>query len=152
MSSYNKTCTGGWPLTFESSHLSVCQPEHRSQLFSVRLGDIFLYLKSLLQSFPLQVGEHRPRPRPLPLVRLWHRVFSEDGVRTYGRHQEDIMRLNKKRKERRESRGTSSLQVSHTSKKQQFPVCDITSSYMWVATWEGVLKLMLAWMPAAAAA
>lgn len=66
----------------EPSHLSICEPQHGSQLLSVRLGDVLLYLESLLQTFPLQVGEHGPRPRPLPLVRLRHRVFREDGVGT----------------------------------------------------------------------
>lgn len=69
----------------ESSYLSICEPQHGSQLLSVRLGDVLLYLKSLLQAFPLQVGEHGPRPRPLPLVRLRHCVFCEDGVGTWRR-------------------------------------------------------------------
>lgn len=63
-----------------ASYLRVRQPEHRSQLLPVRLGDVLLDLEPLLQSFPLQVGEHRPRPRPFPLVRLRHRVLGEDGV------------------------------------------------------------------------
>lgn len=64
----------------QTSYLSVCQAQHGSQLLPVRLGDILLDLEPLLQPFPLQVREHGPGPRPLPLVRLRHGVFGENGI------------------------------------------------------------------------
>lgn len=95
------------------SHLSVCQAEHGGQLLSVRLRDILLYFKSLLQPFPLQVGEHRPRPRPFPLVRLWHRVFREDGVGPWKTQRGYAVGSRKENRNRR----VHSLQVSRTSKQ-----------------------------------
>lgn len=65
------------------SYLGVCQAEHGSQLLSVRFGDVFLDLKSLLQPLPLQVREDGPGPRPFPLVRLRHRVLGQDCVRPW---------------------------------------------------------------------
>lgn len=69
-------------LMCNSSHLSVCQPEHGSQLFSVWLGDILLYFESLLKSFSLQIWKHCSWPWPFPLVCLWHCVFCEDSIGT----------------------------------------------------------------------
>lgn len=105
------------------SHLSVRQPQHGRQLFSVRFGDVLLDFKPLLQSFSLQVGEHRPGPRPLPLVGLWHGVFGEDGIRTWKTGVED------------------------GQAEKVFPpgmmLLSATVPHVWT-TWESVLKLMLA--------
>lgn len=65
------------------SYLRVCQAEHGSQLLSVRFGDVFLDLKSLLQPLSLQVREDCPGPRSFPLVRLRHRVLCQDCVRPW---------------------------------------------------------------------
>lgn len=133
--------------TMYASYLSVCQPEHRSQLFSVWLGDILLYFKSLLESFPLQVWKHRPRPWPFPLVRLWHCVFCEDGIRTWKTRQGHEV------KKQRESKGKSCRCHTHTSKHRGGQAGDLCVIVLYVmTTWEGVLKLMRAWLSAAAAA
>lgn len=118
-----------WPvqaslMSNTTAYLSVCQAEHRSQLFSVWFGDILLYFESLLQSLSLQVWKHRSRPRPLPLVRLRHCVFCEDGIwtyktgRTWGKEQTERGRF---------TAGVSRLQTGNRTGQP----LSLSPSYMW---------------------
>lgn len=111
------------------SYLSVCQAEHGGQLLSVWLGDILLYLKSLLEPFPLQVGKHRPRPRPFPLVRLWHRVFREDGVRAWKTRRGRGVKNQKKNRNRREHSMQVPPHLQTVSRTGPAPC--LSQSYMW---------------------
>lgn len=125
------------------SYLRVCQAEHGSQLLSVRFGDVFLDLKSLLQALSLQVREDGPGPRPFPLVRLRHRVLGQDCVRPWKTQGGGGG-------EKKEEQKAGSSFSCHQAALFQPPVC--SSPLQPVSTWEGVLKLMLACLPATAAA
>ena len=49
-------------------YLSISQTKASGKLSPVRLGDVLLYLEAFLQTFPLEVGEHRPGPGLLTLA------------------------------------------------------------------------------------
>lgn len=54
-------------------YLGVSEAQRGGQLASVRLGDVLLHLEAFLETLPLQVAEHGPRPRPLapPVCARW---------------------------------------------------------------------------------
>lgn len=101
-------CCGHLRVSFLVSYLGVCQAEHGGQLLSVRFGDVFLDLKSLLQAFSLQVREDSPGPRSFPLVRLRHGVLCQDCVRPWKTQRRRRRRWEERRRESRGIRLVSS--------------------------------------------